>query len=341
MGWLRDNVQTVNKEKGITLSDDPIDDPTDESSGGDAAVAGGDGQAIGTVEKPAKEEKPEKNPPITNEKRKIKIKYDGAETDEEVDDEKLVSTYQRARQLEIMARGKERQANELLKEQTALLESLKSDPYGVLERLGLNPDELAEGRLRARLEELSLTPEQQKIRALEKEKELYMAQVEASKNADNDRKHQASMEVARQRYETEMITGLEKTSLPRDAETVAEVASEMIKSRAALKRGDVDRAMTVDEAIARVEQNHLRRFRATAEKLEGDALTRYLGDNLAKRLGVANLTKLKGKGVETVINPALRNGDGKSAQRAKPKKLMTTREYIEQARSARGLHFSR
>jgi hypothetical protein len=85
---------------------------------------------------------------------------------------------------------------------------LKSEPWEVLKELGLDPDELAELRIQARIDELSKSPEQKERERLENEKLALQKEVEEARSKLKQREEREK-ELERQKFESEVAQDLE------------------------------------------------------------------------------------------------------------------------------------
>lgn len=103
-------------------------------------------------------------------KKTLKLKVDGKEYDEVVDfndEESLKKHLQKSKAFDSRLKEFSTYRNQV----QALVEQLKNDPESVLERMGLNVDDLAEKRLKRKVEEMQKTPEQLELEKMRKELE--------------------------------------------------------------------------------------------------------------------------------------------------------------------------
>jgi glutamyl/glutaminyl-tRNA synthetase len=101
-------------------------------------------------------------------KKKLKLKVDGEEFEEEVDwnnEDEIKKHYQKSRAFD--KRVKEFTGYKSQVEQ--LLHMLENDPEALLEKMGKNVDEMAEKRLSRKIEEMKKSPEQLEREKMEKE----------------------------------------------------------------------------------------------------------------------------------------------------------------------------
>ena len=128
-------------------------------------------------------------------KKKLKLKVDGQEFEEEVDfndEDSLRRHLQKSK-----AFDKRMQEFSGYKQQVdMILEMLENDPEGLLEKMGKNVDELAESRLRRRVEELKKSPEQLEKERMAKE----LQELREEKKRIQEEKEMAEMEKMRNQH---------------------------------------------------------------------------------------------------------------------------------------------
>lgn len=214
-------------------------------------------------------------------KRKLKIKVDGEEFEEEIDtndDEMLKRHLQKSKAFDKRVKeftGFKSQVDQLM-------EMLKSDPESVLEKLGLDVDDFAEKRLTKRVEELKKSPEQIEREKMERElKDLREEKKRIEKQKETFEMERLRNESATQ-IENEIHDALDTTKsvLPKKNPLVLERISKAMLL--AMNNGYPD--VTVHDVIPMVEKQWKEELNnmfsvlpeETIEQLVGkDALTRY------------------------------------------------------------------
>lgn len=134
---------------------------------------------------------------------------------------------QRLMQKELAGDQALREANKLRTEAQEFFEAFKADPYGVMEKLGLNPDDLAEQRLIKKIEREKMTPEAREAAELKAKLAKYEAdqkKTEAERQAET---HQREVEGHAQRLNTKILAALDSGGLPKTPEAVAMMAVKM------------------------------------------------------------------------------------------------------------------
>ncbi len=198
--------QTVN---ALGAEDDGLDDLTlDDEASIDAAAKSGD-----ITKKEAQ-----------SLKKKLKLKVDGQEFEEEVDlnDEAyLVKELQKSKAFD----KRMQEYAGFRKQVEAFMKEFKENPEGLLEKMGANVDELAEKRLRRRVEEMEKSPEQLERERMAKELE----DLRAEKKRIQEEKEQAEMEKLRNQHAMELERDI-KTALE-ESNTVLPKKSPLVMHR--------------------------------------------------------------------------------------------------------------
>ena len=108
-------------------------------------------------------------------------------------------------------------------------QELRTDPWKVLEQLGLNPDELAETRISKKLEEMEKSPEQKEREKLMMELESLRKEKEDAAKTAEEEKMNRLMEQAAGDLEKEIIEALNVNGkLPKTQKTVRRIYDAML-----------------------------------------------------------------------------------------------------------------
>ena len=149
-------------------------------------------------------------------KKKLKLKVDGEEFEEEIDfadEENLKKHLQKSKAFD--KRVKEFTGYKSQVEQ--LLHMLENDPEALLEKMGKNVDEMAEKRLQRKIEEMKKSPEQLEREKMEKE----LQELKAEKKRIEEERQKAEEENLRNKtameIENEIMNALDsaKSILPK------------------------------------------------------------------------------------------------------------------------------
>jgi len=213
-------------------------------------------------------------------KKKLMLKVDGEEIEEELDwndDESLKRHIQKSKAFD--KRAKEYAT--LRSQVEALITDLQNNPAEVLAKLGHNVDEIAEKHLQSKIEEMKKTPEQ-----LEREKMQTELEKLRKENEDKEKRiYEAKMEKMRNEYATEIendiVSALEnpKSTLPESPYVVKRVAETMLL---AMQNGYND--VKAADVLPLVEQQIRNELQQLFGKLPEDVLEQVIGKSNLDRM---------------------------------------------------------
>lgn len=223
-------------------------------------------------------------------KKKLKLKVDGREIEEEIDlsdDAYLTKELQKSK-----AFDKRMQEFAAYKRQVdELVQMLENDPEGLLEKLGKNVDELAEKRLTRKLEQMQKSPEQLAKEKMEKELDQIRKEAEALKKE----KETAQLESARQQ-QAALIERDIKSALTK-ADTVLPKNNPMIMHRIgqamflAMQNGYED--VTAADVIPYVEKQYKSELQELFKVIPEDTIEALIGKEPLEKLRKARVAKAK------------------------------------------------
>lgn len=149
---------------------------------------------------------------------KHKVKVDGKE--QEVDYDELVKRYEHVQ----AANKRMEKASQYEK----LFRQMQQDPWSVLEQLGMDPDQVAEERLKKKIaremmseEERRLHDAEERLKQIEKERDEY-------KNRYSEYERRQAREVVRARIDTEITEAIEQSGIKPTPRLIAKVAELML-----------------------------------------------------------------------------------------------------------------
>lgn len=223
-------------------------------------------------------------------KKKLKLKVDGRELEEEIDlndDAYLTRELQKSK-----AFDKRMQEFAAYKRQVdELVNMLENDPEGLLEKLGKNVDEIAEKRLTKKLEQMQKSPEQLEKEKIAKELEEIRKEAEALKKE----KETAQLEAARQQQaamiERDIKEALSKsdTVLPKNnPEVMRRIGQAMF---VAMQNGYHD--VTAAQVIPYVEKTYRAELQELFKVIPEDTIEALIGKEPLEKLRKARVAKAK------------------------------------------------
>lgn len=210
---------------------------------------------------------------------KFELKVNGKNVVKEIDlsDKEAIK---RELQLALAGRQTMQEMAELKKIYSQEIERLRSDPFSVLQELGIDPDELSYSHLERKVQEAQKSPEEQERDRLQKELE----QLRGKAKQEEERRIQAEQsrlqEQAAQQLDDEIDTALDEYKhLPRSPRVVKHIASVMMW---ALDNGMPD--VTVKDVLPTVEKELKREISDIIENLPEEFIEEFIGQRGMDRL---------------------------------------------------------
>lgn len=255
---------------------------------------------------------------VANMIKEFKIKVNGKEKIVSLD---LSNEDEIKRQLQLASAGQSamQRARELEKEFTNALKELKENPWKTLQEVGLDPDMLAEERLRQKVEELKKSPEQLEKEKMQRELEEARAELNRQKEAAERAKFEQLQQQAAAELETEIEKALDAhKDLPKTQKTVARIADALLWAETNGFEG-----ATVEDVIPSVKAEIRDEFNQLMDAMGEDAMEAYIGKRNLDRLRQKRLAKVKPNNIKKIESVA-----NEESEASKPKKKMKLKDYI-------------
>jgi hypothetical protein len=266
---------------------------------------------------------------VDNLKRKLKLKVDGQEIEEEIDlsnDEYLTKNLQKAKAFD----KKAQEAATLRKEMASLLELLQSNPVAVMEQLGMNFDEFAYKHLESKIEELSKSPEQLEREKMEKE----LSELREEKKKLAAEKEKAVQEQMRNeeaaRVENEIISALNAHNgilSAEDPTAIADISRAMLR---AMQKGFLD--VTVQDVIPVVEKQYAEKLQkriGTLSKKDAALVEQLLGKDLFEDARKRRVGQKRKAQIETAKQVVKDTGAAASPKEEKTEEKRSYRSFFK------------
>jgi hypothetical protein len=249
-------------------------------------------------------------------KRKLKI------DDEEIDEDEVISTYKKRKEhqraaAQILQEGRyaRKQAEEFI--------SMMRDPdkfFEVAEKLGHNPRTLAEKKLAAALEEELLSPLEKELREKTRKLETYEQKEKRIEEEAKARAHEELKSKYVKEYNDQFVKALEEVNVPRDRQTVADMAGYIGRYA---KKGI---AITATEAAMLVKEDLKNKNKALLKDATAEQILELIGDE-----GIGKVRKWDTSRVRSpeqfLKTPAEQPDPAQARQRSAPKGRMTNSEW--------------
>lgn len=221
-------------------------------------------------------------------REKFKLKVDGEEFEEEID---LADKDGLTKRLQLSAAAQKRMAEAKAEKKKAwdIIQAFEADPETMLSRLGPKGREIAEKYLLKQIQDDMLSPEQKRIRDLERENEGFKSEKQKAEEARaKEAQDKKDFEIA-QTFQTTIIDALNKTGLPKSPVAVKRMAA-LLKKNISLGL-DLDASDLADE----YKKERFAEHKALIGEADGDQLISLLGEDVAKKIRMSDLKKLQEK----------------------------------------------
>lgn len=220
-------------------------------------------------------------------KRRLKLKVDGREIEEEVDlnnEDYLREMLQKGKS----ADSKFQKASKIEKDMKDLIKLFQEDPYEALVKMGHDPDVLAEKRIEQKIKEMEKSPEQLQLEKLQKElekKDKVLKQIEQEKlEAEKAKVYE---EFSRQ-LDTEITDALSSSTLPKSPYVVSRLAQTMMD---AIGMGYAD--VRPQDILPVVEKQIRSEIQQMFGVMPEDVIEEMLGKDVSEKLRKSRLKKMK------------------------------------------------
>ena len=227
--------------------------------------------------------------PTAAERRKYALKVDGQEIEEELTDDEIRVRLQKAHAVDKRFQEVASQRKQI----EEALKTLKTDPAKALKEIaGLDLDEWAEKRIMERYQE-SMMPEAEREKVeLQRKLAEYERQFEEQKTAAETSKREAYEQQVFEQTEQEFLQAIEQMGFEDKGFSRTVVLPMMAEiAEAALDYGvELTPAQMAAEANKRLETIHRRQVQG----LKGDALLKYLGEDVVNEAIRAKLAGVRG-----------------------------------------------
>ena len=256
-------------------------------------------------------------------KKKLKLKVDGQEIEEEIDfedDEALTKYLQKAKAFD----KKAQESATYKKQMEGLLSALQENPSAVLKELGMDVNELAYNQLQQYLEEEQKSPEQReaeqmKARLQELEQERERLTQEKQQAVEERLRDEAASEIQENILsELNAHTGVLSAN---DPEAIGDIA------RAMYRYAQAGHDVKVQDVIKTVEKRYVEKLRKRAEAWDESKFNEIFGK---KKMNELRKRRVKSKKVATQTAKQVADS-GKTAPKEpeKPEKKLSYKDFFK------------
>jgi hypothetical protein len=223
------------------------------------------------------------------EKRKYKLKVDGAEEELELSDDEITLRLQKER----AASKRMQESAELKKKFAEAVDLIKKDPFSALKdpAFGLDLEQLAEQRLIEKYQREMLPEEERQRMDMEKKLQEYQRREQEAHEAQQRQAYEAQVAQVQQQTEQDFLKALELAGAGKDYEVLAEMVD---LAKHAL--GEYGLELSPEQLAAEVKSRREARETKAWEKargLRGDALLKQLGDEVVQEVLRLSVSRVK------------------------------------------------
>lgn len=254
----------------------------------------------------AKKEEPKA--PVKKTTKKIKLKVDKNEFDEELpfeipDDEQVIDYMRKTLQMGKMGQKRAQEFAELQKDVQSFIELLRNDPEAALSdpAIGLDVKALAAKIIEKEIENSKKTPEQLEKEELQNKLKKLEEERQKEKQEAMERERERLSAEAAERYDREISAALEKSDLPKSSYTIKKIAEYMLT---AVKDGlDV----TAEDVLPLVKEEMHKDLKEMFAVMPDEVIEQLIGKDVFTRVRKKNLQKAKENQAPAPVKSAVKD----------------------------------
>jgi hypothetical protein len=205
-----------------------------------------------------------------------------------------------------------------------IIKAFEEDPANVFKRLGPKGREAAEKFLLEQIQDEMMSPEEKETRSEKAE----LAELRAEKAKAKEDAEKSEMSAKEKKYADEfqstIISALEKCKLPKTPRLVADVA------RLWSKKLDTGVELDADDLAKMILDERSGDQKALVKDMDGEQLIAYFGEEIANKIRMSDLKKLREKQGQVFQPKAAQVNDGQSSGPKKPMSMDEWKESINQ-----------
>jgi hypothetical protein len=247
-----------------------------------------------------------------------------AETFDVKEDGKIVKKTRQeiidAYQLRQLSDKRRSEADKVLGEYKKLQELGAKDPIKLMKAMGYDFDNIATQYLARKAEDSMKDPAVLANERTQAELAQYKQWVTEQQNLQARQKKDAEISASRQAIHSEIIEAVKEASttlgLPIDEDLIVAVAQQMLVQDKAKK------PLNAKEALPAAYAKTQKWLQGMASKMEGEAIVKWLGEDVAKKIRKYDLTQLKAK--RSTVQPTGNSISRKPESKEAPKKAYKT-----------------
>lgn len=201
---------------------------------------------------------------------------------------------------------------------------LKRNPWEVLEELGLNPDEMSEQRIRARVDEMKKSPEQRQHEQLQRDLEDARAKLKEQEDEAESARFQQLQQEEASKLETEIHSALDAhTTLPRSPKTVQRVADAMLW---AMDNGYEN--VSAEDVIPSVQDEIKNELNQFMKDLPIELMEEFIGKQSLEKFRKSRLNNIQTSTLSEV-KATTKASEQKAEKDAKPRRKQKSKDFFK------------
>lgn len=189
--------------------------------------------------------------------------------------------------------GRQQQTSDITQKAQAVIDQATNDPMAFLQSLGADATKIREDLVKAAMEEELLTEHEIELRTERRKTEALQQQIDAKTQQEASDKQQMERSHAQEQIGNILATALEGSVLGQDVDSSHIFIGEMATILRQAQSQGYD--PTPGEIAAKVESKYFSVFRNLSNALDGEQLTKLLGDGVVKKMRKYDLDKIKPK----------------------------------------------
>jgi|ERR1035437_182326 hypothetical protein len=216
-----------------------------------------------------------------------------------------------AYQLRQLSDKKRSEADKTLSEYNKLFDVYKKDPIKFMQATGVDFDKLSTSYLSKKAEDAMLSPEVREFNKIKAENEQYKKWNEEQKTNKERLDKDAAIGVERERIHGEIVQAIEEAKdlgMPVDEELVIAIAQKMIL------QDKKQKPLNAKEALPQAYASTQKWLQGMASKMEGEAIVKWLGKDVALKIRKYDLMQLKAKRTGAAPQSLVKTPVGKKAE---------------------------
>lgn len=263
--------------------------------------------------------------------KKLKIKFNGKEMDEElpfeIPDTPEAQEYMRKHiQMSKLSQSKAQEYASLEKQALEFIQALQQDPEAVLAdpRVGVDVQKLAAKIIEKQIANSKKTPEQLELERTQAELKALREQREQEAKIRKEQEFQANVERLHQEYETQLKDGLTKHSLP-DSDIVRGLVVNFLEEAA---HNQIK--VSVSDVIPLVKEELQNNLKTLVASLSPEQLEDFIGKEVLSNYRKNNMKKVKEKQAVPTPLKVMAPDTGKNVKKEeKPKETLSYKDFFK------------